>query len=340
MKRVSLFLVLLSFVSSCVKDKPLSPSQEVHLSNAKKVYVVNEGNYGSGNASVSLFDPGTGEVVEDYFKSRNNTYVGDVAQSLCRINGNYYLVVNNSKKILVCKEDFSKAGQINGLNSPRYILQISNQKAYVSDLYANGVSVINLNTNTKSGSIPCKGKTERMLMLYNKVFVTNTESPYLYVINSVKDAVEDSIYVGTWASSIVSDKNDKVWVLSGGESPHSVGRLSRVDPINNKVEAFFDFKMGDFPSNLCINKTRDSLYYLNSGICRFLVDDLNLPDKALIEGGTKNFYGLDINPNDYRIYAADALLFTERSNIYVFDVFGKQKNLFKAGINSNGFYFE
>ena len=53
-------------LSSCVKDKPQDSIQpQVQLTNAKKVYVVNEGNYGSSNASVSLFDTGNNEVIEN-----------------------------------------------------------------------------------------------------------------------------------------------------------------------------------------------------------------------------------------------------------------------------------
>lgn len=340
MKKICLFLVSLSLLSSCIKDKPVKLTQDVNLSAEKKVYVINEGNFGSGSSSLSIYDPGTGDVVEDYYYARNNSYLGDVTQSMNRINGNYYLVVNNSNKIIICNDNFLKTGQINGLNSPRYILQISNQKTYVTDLKADAISIVNLNSNTKTGSIPCRGKTEKMLMLYNRVFVTNTESHYLYVIDPIKDVIEDSIYVGLWASSLVSDKNDKIWILSGGDSPKEAGRLSRIDPISKTVEVFFNFSPNDFPSNLCVNKTKDSLYYLNSGIFRFRIGDNNLPAEALVKSGTKNFYGLDVSPNDYKIYAPDALLFTERSNIYIYDVNGAQKNLFKAGINANGFYFE
>lgn len=340
MKKICLFLSVPLLFSSCIKDKPVSQAQEVHLSVEKKVFVINEGNYGSGNASVSLFDPGSGESVEDYYKFRNGSVAGDVAQSLSRINGNYYLVINNSNKILICNDAFLKTGQINSLRSPRYILQVSNQKAYVSDLYDDAISIVNLNSNVKTGSIPCKGKTEKMLMLYNKVFVTNTESSYLYVINPVKDIIEDSIYVGVWASSLVSDKNDKVWVLSGGEKNKQAARLSRIDPIGNVVETFFDFGADDLPSNLCINKTRDSLYYLNSGIFRLRVEETGLPAEAIVKPGSRNFYGLAVSPNDYKIYVADALLFTERSNVYVYDAAGGQEKMFKAGINASGFYFE
>ena len=55
-----LFPVCLFLLASCVKDKPEPVKEElVSFRNKAKVYVVNEGNFMSGNASVSLYDPGT-----------------------------------------------------------------------------------------------------------------------------------------------------------------------------------------------------------------------------------------------------------------------------------------
>ncbi len=341
MKKYLFLFFILALVSSCKKDKPESPPPVVQAtSTSKKVFVINEGNYGTGNSSVSLYDPGTGQVVEDYYQATNKTQLGDVTQSLTRINGNYYIVVNNSGKIVICNQSFAKIGQINGMGSPRYILPVSNQKAYVSDLYANAISIIDLNTNTKTGKINCKGKPEKMQILFNKVFVTNTDSRYLYIIDPTKDRLEDSVYVGLWASSLVVDRFDKLWVLAGGNSPDEAGRLSRIDPIGKTIEFFFEFPKSQFPSNLCINRGKDSLYFLNAGVFRYCINDSGFPAAAFINPGSRNFYGLDVSPNDYSIYVSDALLYTERSNIYVYDVNGGQKQLFKAGVNANGFYFE
>lgn len=318
----------------CVKDKPkVTETKPVQLSVAKKVYIVNEGNFNGGNASVSMFDPTSGEVANDIYSSQNNTSLGDVAQSINQVNGNYYVVVNNSGKIVVCNREFKKTAQISGLTSPRYILPISNRKAYVSDLYANAISIVDLNTNLKTGSIPCRGKTEQMVLMYNKVFVCNYDNEYVYVINGLKDQVEDSIAVGKNASSLVIDKEDKLWVLSAS-------RLSKIDATTNKAELVLNFQAGDSPFALCLNKTKDTLYYINSAIYRLEISATSLPSNPFIAAAGKNFYGLAVSPNDFNIYAADALDYVQRSNIYVFTPQGEQKNFFKAGINSNGFYFE
>lgn len=328
-------------LGACVKDKPQDPmKQQVLLSSAKKVYVVNEGNFGTGNSSISLYDPETNVVIEDVYHAQNNTYLGDVAQSLGSVNGKFYAVVNNANKIIVCDGNFKKTGQISGLRSPRFILAVTGNKAYVSDLYADSIAIVDLNTNRKTGAIACKGKTEQMALIFNKAFVTNTERNYVYVINTATDLLTDSIEVGLNASSLVIDKNDKVWVLSSGNQLKAAARLSRIDPVNGQIELALHFDANAYPGNLCMNRAGDTLYFLNGGIYRMAVTQQALPSTAFVAKGSRNFYGLGVRPEDYSIYAADALDYSQRSNIYVFGANGEQKFTFKAGFLSNGFYFE
>ena len=70
------------------------------------------------------------------------------------------------------------------------------------------------------------------------------------------------------------------------------------------------------------------------------IGDQGFPGGAFIEKGSKNFYGMGVDPNTGKIYASDALDYVQRSNIYVYDNNGTQVTVFKAGINANGFYFE
>jgi hypothetical protein len=342
MKKLAFVSLLLPFLFSCVKDKPnISSAPEVALSNSKKVYVVNEGNFGSSNAAISLYDPGTGSCVENIYKSKNGAGPGDVAQSMNYINNNFYVVMNNSGKILVCDAEFNLKSTITGFNSPRYILQVSNSKAYVSDLYANNIKILSLQSGTISGSIACPGWTEQMTTIHDKAFITNFYRNYLYVINTINDTKSDSIDVGPGASSLVLDANSKLWVLSAGNSTAAIGgKLKRIDPLSLVTEQTFTFTTSDYPNNLCLNKTKDTLYYLNNGICKMPINFGALPSSPFIPKGSRIYYGLGVSPINYRIYAADAVDYNQRSNIYLFDVNGNEKGNFKAGVNANGFFFE
>lgn len=343
MTKLFLIAITVTLLTSCVKDKPHTMAAPLtQLSTNKKIYVINEGNFMAGNASVSLYDPGTSQVIEKFYQDQNNgTPLGDVAQSMAYFNSFYYIVVNNSGKIAVCDDQFKIKNTINGFTSPRYLLPVGNSKAYVSDLYSNKLYVLNLNSNSISSSIPCPGWTEKMVLSYNKVFVTNVKRNYTYVINASTDQLSDSISVGPGAESIVLDKNDKVWVLSAGDKTASiVPTLKKIDPLTNQVLLNMNFTLADSPGSLCLNRTKDTLYFLNGGIFKTDINSLVIPSNPIIAKGNRTYYGLGINPHDYTIYASDALDYIQKSVVYIFDTNGNQKSYFYAGINSNGFYFE
>ncbi|MCW3075711.1 MAG: hypothetical protein JWO32_320 [Bacteroidetes bacterium] len=340
--RIVTLISLLPFLS-CVKDKPHSANTpQTQLSTDKKVYVINEGNFMAANATISLYDPGTSQVIEKFYHDQNNgSQLGDVAQSMINFNSRFYIVINNSGKIVACDDQFKLRSTINGFTSPRYVLPVSNSKAYVSDLYSNKVFVVNLNSNSISSSIPCPGWTEKMVLSYNKVFVTNVKRNYTYVIDASSDLISDSIVVGPAAESIVLDKNDHVWVLSAGNNTASiVPSLKQIDPLTNQILLNINFNLSDSPGSLCLNRSKDTLFFLNGGIYKMDINSLAIPPDPIIPKGNRSYYGLGINPNDYTIYASDALDYIQRSVVYIFDASGNEKSFFKAGINSNSFYFE
>lgn len=336
-KTIGLISLSLLFFA-CKKDKPSSSTSSIPVtpSASKKVYVINEGQFNSNNASISLYDPATGNVTEDYYKAQNGINVGDIAQSMNYINEKFYIVVNNSNKILVCDKQFKKTAEISGFTSPRYILPINNSKAYVSDLYSHSISVVDLNSNAKTSEIELHSSSEQMVMIDNKVFVTTNNYPstnYIYIIDATSNTLIDSVNVGQNATNIVLDKNNKIWVLGNN--------LTRINTQTHfVVELSLNVSNTYYSSKLCLNKTKDTLYYLNTNIYRMSINDNTLPTSALINAGSKNFYGLGVNPNDYNIYATDALDYIQKANVYVYSSKGVELKNFKAGISANGFYFE
>jgi DNA-binding beta-propeller fold protein YncE len=340
MKKVFFLLPLPFLLAACVKDKPqLTAAQELNMTASQKVYVLNEGNLGSGKATLSMFDTGNEQVIEDVYRLQNGEGMGDVMQSVNRINRNHYLVINHSSKIIVCDANFKKTAVIGGLPSPRYIAAVSPGKAYVTDLSANAINVVDLFENRVSGKIILSGWTEQILPLYNEAFVCNLRRNYLYVINTVEDKLKDSILVGPNAGNIVIDKFSKVWVLSGGDAAAKVPpSLNKIDPFQHRLEQKIILG-GDGASNLCINGAGDRLYFLNGDVMSMRADNETAP--TFFSGkGSRNYYGMGVNPANGDVYLADVLDYMQRSNIYVLGADGSQKNLFKAGLISNGFYFE
>ena len=104
MKKFNLLLLALVAVLlfSCKPDEPVGPDQPdnpnaVNLGSG--VFVLNEGNFQFSNASLTFYDMDAETVTNNLFYKVNNAPLGDVAQSLAMVDGQLYLVVNNSNVI-------------------------------------------------------------------------------------------------------------------------------------------------------------------------------------------------------------------------------------------------
>lgn len=333
------------FLASCKKDQP--PVKSVFngtITSGQRVFISCEGTFPQNLAAVSLYDAASGNVIEDIYRPNNNNQsLGDVCQSVYIHNNSLYAVVNNSAKVVVLdKETFQKTGTISGLQSPRYLLPVSNNKAYVSDLHANAINIVDLTSNVKIGSIPCSGWTEEMALSYGKVFVCNVRKAYVYVVNSITNTITDSIYVGYGSTSIVKDKNEKLWVTCSGDSTKSsLPCIVRINPVSNSVEQSFSFSHYSYsPSSIEINASGDKLYYLNSNVYSLDITATSLPSSPLIMQGNKVFYGLGINPKNEDIYVADAINFVQNGKVMIYDKTGVFKSSFSVAIAPGGIFFE
>ncbi len=337
------FLFFLSIFLSCRKDKPVIDNSTVTTTFNEKVWISNEGNFQFGNGELSLYNAENNEVINKFYESVNQKKLGDVFQSMTLFNNKRFLVLNNSNKIeIVDAQNLTSIGEISNLNSPRYFIGINNSKAYVSDLYDDSISVINLNENKISAKIGLKGWTENMLMSYENVFVCNMESEYLNIINAKTDKLSDSILLSYASNSIVEDKYGKFWVLCSGDN--LLGKkagLHCIDPISKTVlKSFLFLNANDKPLRLKINAEKDELYFLNTHLFKFNINDNQLPQKPIITSNGNNFYALGINPKNNEIYLGDAIDFIQKGKITRYNKEGKEINSFLAGIIPGEFYFD
>lgn len=345
-KRNRFLLLAVAFIVttySCRKDNPddqLNPPITVGTSGG--VYITNEGNFQFGNATVSYYNIVNESVAEDLYEAANGNPLGDVCQSMYLFTGKAYVVVNNSGKIVVVNATtFEEEAVISGFASPRYFLPVNNSKAYVTDLTSNTISVLNLTNNSITGSIAITGWEEELAMVYGKVFVTNVESDKVYVINAANDLVEDTIQIGYSSNSIKEDKNGKLWVLCAGSQTDGIlASLHRINPVTNTVEQSFQFpNSSDAPLRLSLNGSNDTLYFLNGSVFQMPITSADLPETALIEKGSHNFYGIGIDPNSSTIYVSDAIDYVQRGVIYRYKNDGTLLGSFQAGIIPGNFYF-
>lgn len=361
---ISVILLTILF-QSCMKDNLIKDFERLNIINKTKgVFIVNEGNFMYGNASLSYYNTETKEIYNDVFYQTNALPLGDVAQSMVIRDSLGYIVVNNSGKIYVINiNNFKYVGKISGLTSPRYIHFVNDEKAYVTDLYAKKITIVNPKTFSIIDSINVNNNetqfyqhpTEQMVRQGNVLFVNCwSYDNKVLVIDTKTDKITDSIELTKQPNSLQIDKNNKLWVLSdGGFAGSSYGQenaaLTKIDISSLSIEKVFTFEdINASPSKLCINKTKDTLYYIytnfgsslnNKGIYKMPINSNSLPQTPFIFEGSNLYYGLGVDLYNSDIYVSDAIDFTQRGNVYIYNSKGISIDTIKVGIIPSYFCF-
>ena len=327
-------------LSSCKKEKedPIVTLNE----NEQQVFVLNEGNYQSANASISIYKPEDNTTSHNIFQANNSGRpLGDVVQSMEKIGDNYFIVVNNSSKIeVVSSKTFRSVGKISGLNSPRFILPINATKAYVSDLYADQLYVINPQSLSVSKTIPTLGWTEQMALVDGKAFVCQVDSAQVLVFDVKNDTLLKKISTKLQPQSIVVDINDKVWVAASGGLGQGLSGIHRINTNSLTVEETFEVNdLSKSIGGLSISSDKTKLYYLMEDVFTLSINASGLPQQALINSNGRLIYCLGVDPNTNDIYISDAIDYLQQGVIYRYDSKGREQTVFKAGIIPGSFYF-
>lgn len=351
MKRIALFLsCLLAVLTACGPDTPDTPDNVIV---GKGVFVINEGNFTYANASLTFYNPEADTVANNLFYRVNNAPIGDVGQSLTLLDGKLYIVVNNSNYIykvnagtIVC--DTTKPYILTDFVSPRYMLPVAPNKAYVSDLASTQLWIVNPEDMTHTGTIEMGKSTETMVLVGQEVYVTNWSNAYVQemekntvqVVDAVNDLKVAEITVGKEPNSMVVDKNGKVWVLCEGatwDAEPEQPSLWKIDPMTKQATLMVEFN--ESALNLAIDPTGSYLYYVRGGdwttggdLHRASIDDPTAEDSFVIPAEGRMFYKVFVNPNNGEIYLSDAKNYVTNGTVYRYSGDGVLLGSFDAGI--------
>jgi DNA-binding beta-propeller fold protein YncE len=129
-------------------------------------------------------------------------------------------------------------------------------------------------------------------------------------------------------------------VLCSGDKNNNVkAALYRIDPLSLNIELTLSFQgINESANRLSINGTNDTLFFLNEGVCQFPINSTTLP-APLIAAGSRNFYGLGIDPRNSNIYVSDAIDYVQQGKVYIYQPNGKFLTSFATGIIPGEFCF-
>lgn len=324
-------------IVSCVKiSSPDIIDPVESLVSANGLFIVNEGNFGWGNGSLTYFSYDSSKIYNNIFQSVNSRPLGDVPCSMIISGNNIYIVVNNSEKIeVIDRRNLKSKATITGLISPRNIAIAGENKAYITSMYSDSLRILDLNKNKVTGYINIHNTSEAIMVKGEKAFIANwIGGNEIFVVNTVDDKLVDSILVGPEPESIAEDKNGIIWVLcNGGWKRENFAELVGISPQTHDIfrRYIFPSRMNS-PLNLCADSDGDTLFYLDDGIKCLDITSQELPAEPFIEKEDHLFYKTGVNPANGDIIVTDAVDYQQNGYMMIYNRKGKLATKWQAGI--------
>ena len=348
-----LIVALCCVVAACKKDKPDAVSNGVPGATGN-VYIVCEGNFGNGDATLYAFAPATDSVYGDIYAMANGQPLGDVFQSMQRIGNKLFLCVNNSDKIVVLNADTRKLAGVISVPKPRYLLPVSPAKAYVSAEYSNKVYVIDPQTLQVTDTIALPYQNPEGMCLYNNSAIICTwdaAGNAVYKIDVTTDKLIQTIKIAGYApQEALIDKEQMLWVLAGDQYSGKAATWTRIDPSTGEILTSYTFPADANTVRPVFNNTKDTLYFIeanqnggteDNGIYRMGIHDAELPTQPFVAAKQyQYFWALGIDPLSGNIYIGDPKGFIQKGSVYIYRPDAVLLKTFTVGLGPGHFYFD
>lgn len=336
------------FITSCSSDDDHEPIPTGAFANG--VVVLNEGNFGSGNASASFINA-QGIAQNNIFEAVNNELLGDTAQSIYSHNDKIFMVINGSNSIVVVdRYTFEKEAVIStGLNNPRYLIT-KGGKAYVTNWgdptnpNDDFVAVYNLSNYSLETTISVSEGPEKMVEANGKIYVAqmggwnfgNTIS----VINTSNHTVSAVIDVMDVPHSMV-EEDGKLFVLSSGKAAwtgdETDGALQTIDLNTETVTNTLSFS-GQHPTHL--EESNGKLYYtMGDKVYTKAINSNSTATQlfSMSDQGAFGAYGFAVENG--KIYIGDAGDYTSNGEVLIYGIDGVFISSQAVGALPSGFAF-
>lgn len=344
MKKLLYFTFAILLASACDRDKigPQGPEQPAKPAlQGRQVYILNEGNFQRGNASVSAYNPQKREVQNAIFSRFNEGLpLGDVAQDLLNVEGRYYISLNGSGTVRVVDSlTWQGVAEIPVNGTPTY-LAVADGKLWVSDLFKKKIWQINLNALSVSGAIATPGPASHLIHWQNKIVAVAGKT--LLVINPVADSVEYRKSLPGTGGRMVVDAQNQLWLLTSGNAAER--SLSKLEA---PKDAIISYALGTaFPNTspkfLSIDGSGKKLFmcYQEQVFVQPISQAIPTGAQSRFSFSVQTLYGFDVDPASGQFYLSDALDFDQAAEVLHYDSTGTLLENFKAGRIANGFYFD
>ncbi len=316
------------------------------------VLILNEGNFGSGNGSISFYDEKSMTITNNVVQSANGgSEIGATVQSIYQHDGVGYIVCNGPDKIeFINMDDFSYlANPETNLSQPRYMTVVGN-KGYITcwgpwdfndwTLPDSYIAVMDLNTKTIVDSLECGSAPEGIFSIGDYLYIANSFETNITVVN-INDLSSSKINLASMPEQFSLDASGTIWV-SVSSGLYGINSMSR-----EKTDSLL---VSNIDGKIAMDGTGEKLYLLAvepwdpnktnsaSEVRVFDTKTKTLSMTALITG--EDFYGIGYNGTTNKIYVSDSKAFSGPGQIYVYDDQGVKLDEQITSVGPSGFVYK
>jgi hypothetical protein len=307
--------------------------------------VMNQGQFGKDNASISRFEIKSGSITTDFLGDANSGLKlgADVNDALI-IGDTGYVSVTGSKSIEIFRISTGKSlGRIlfDSDNSPWKMTLLDNGSIAVTTQFGNSVILINPKTRQIVRTVPVKDIPEGLTSIGTTLIVANSGYGDTTKVNNVLSIVNSE--TGSTIKEVVAGPNVRFVAVNPSKTrfyalyqhfwfkPDSVGGIVEYDAttyteINRWRGKFNDFV--GFNNEQLMVRTDTSIIAINT------VNPNSQPTKILSKPASlTTLYGATWNSSDDTFWLTDARDYSSNGMVYVVNRSGTVVRQFATGVN-------
>lgn len=329
-------------LAACRQDPPYEPETGI-----QGAVILNNGNWGSNDASIAIYNPTDKTVAAEQFFAANGQRLGDLGQDILVLGDEIYIAMNGSKVVFVTDRDLKIKETIEVENAgakmaPRYLAE-SDGKIYVT-YYEGFLGEITPSTHkvrtTAVGSYP-----EGLCIKNGKAYVANSGYGYdntISVVDLASFKEEKKITVNQNPQYVVADKDGKTLYVCSWDAYDPVtyavtspSKLQKVDIASGSVS---DMTYSDVK---CIVEGPDNKMFVAQGgydenwqVCGTIkvIDMASGADKGMFTNDQiLNYYSLSYSNGFVFVGASD---YKTNGDVYLYKADGSLVDKFDSqGLN-------
>ncbi len=338
-------MALTLFLAGCSKDdSPITPTPVT-----AGVYVLNEGNWGKNNSTLTYYDINNKKASTDFYETVNGSKLGDTGNDMLIYGSKLYIVMNVSSYIEVAEastaKSIKKIPMVTGSDSrsPRYAVPYKN-KVLISN-YDGTVAVLDTASLTIDKSITVGSNPEQMAVVGDKLYVANSGGLNFPVYDSTLSVIDlntltetKKIKVGTSPVKLAAG-DGKLFVLCTGNYADIAPSIVSVSTSTDEPTGHRDINGGTlvfYHSKLFVSSGYGAT---TAGITVLKTTDLSTDTEQFISDGTSvtTPYGMMIDGETGDVFLTDVKDYVSSGEVFCFDKTGKKKYSFMVtpGVSPN-----